>query len=385
MEPFRQSIPQSLPESSDSGHSIKSIEQNVLSKLRRFRAYKICNGQCISVIGLRRQDQQAFINNEFSREIRNRSLSQWNVLRFACVGTTGLLQQVGWAISLNSALCVQNIESGQSLPMDERETQVFSVTTPDRIGNCIVQPVILPDPAGVNVGKQLIITNNNQGKHGKTYLELNCEARGNKLDRDVFIKQNDSVVLANQLNEKGQSVWTKIAERRVVSTSLETNPLVRNSGGICCETKDTAINYPFDGEYFLPLVSIQTLLHRKMEPFPEFNWACCDNEVSLTRYLRNAEQPVNRLEEGSNLTAHAVLETESHHSVAVWFTFKKDRVFCYCHDALGVDSPDALSLRTMVTHCLRNVFPESHITMTAPTEPFQRGLLQLCVFLRLRQ
>lgn len=355
---------------------IKHTEKQALSALWRFRACKISDGEYKTVIGLKPDDQKHFLTEGAIHTFRAGSIRDWHIRCFMPEHKPDAFNP-GWSAALESAKRINStpvVLVAGDLMSDH--IPGFIIQTPEEAEQLNIQSVLLPQPAGVPEGTQVLIVNGNKtGKHESAQLQVMCDGTSRKklIEKDIWLQCTEGVVLEVGRDAKGDVCWKVAARRKYVSARLETNPLVRNSGGVRCGDDGLTQSQDYDGEYHLPLTTTQNILTRKLAN-QNIKWTCCANEQELTDYLTalKHESGGQRKCRNAVTVGHIVLENPaSNHSVAIRISVKQGQVIGYCHDAMGWENQDPEQIRDILATGLRKAFPKATLAICAPEERFQ--------------
>ena len=376
-----QSLPAgSCPQAYSPTHKLKPVERRVLGDpeqepvLQRFRACRINNAQYRTVVGLKQETVKELIPEEHQQALREKSLRQWVIRHFEPVSDQTPYDS-GWARSLSepSRLPVITSAIDQEQLTAADPVQAFVMKTPEGYPGFSKQTITIPLPSVAGNGKQLVLFNGNAADDLRQIdIGIACSSRKVSLSQSVWLNKGDAVVLESHVDDKGHEQWRVVARKVDNRVKLETNPLVRTSGEIQVSENKTAASQPYDGEFFMPLHTLQGVLEHKLAKHEGFDWACCEDEQAVCTYLQTLKQRLENNPHEQRCTGHFIFEDKtSNHTIAARIHVENGKVRCFIQDGMGCLSTDALRVRKKVIAQMQKVFPDARMVIGTPSESFQ--------------
>ena len=376
---------QTLPEGSGiqtftPTHTLKPVERQVLGEspespaLWRYRACKISDGEYKTVIGVKPGLSKERIPEKAQQELREKSVRSWVIRRFTPVSDQ-VEYDPRWSASLKDpgTLKVITQELDESDLPEGQPLSAFVLKTPEGRTINRVQYITLPDPRVAGNGHQMVLSNGNRHKkYDQLDIGFRCSSRRAEIGDEVWLKSGDAVVLESCVGQGKKDQWRVLAKKEDIDITLETNPLLRNSGEVQIGDDETGVSHPYDGEYFIPLYKLNRLLEKKLHKHQGFDWASCDDFKDVNLYLERLKQKNLSGSHEYGVTGHVVIESPvSNHTVAARIHIEEGKVLCFVQDGLGADSADARKVRDGLAEQIRQVFPDLPLLVATPREAFQ--------------
>ncbi|KEI69874.1 hypothetical protein [Endozoicomonas elysicola] len=365
------------------GKILSKFEEDILDHIDTYPRWSAIDGRCYFVDGLSMEGRRKFIPECILEDFK--CLDKFSIRAFDCHSSKELIHNSKHFFDRK----FKTIGPEDSITLQNDDKCEAFIVGGDSKNNSAELFVAVNDRDQMVAGKKMILTNSSKKSVLPFAKEKGVSFESRLKGKNIWLKPSESVLLEFEI-ERDRRVWKEVGKSISHNVFFDANPLARQSGPVLQYVengKSQGVNYEFDGELFLPLNVINRLLQSRVDAsngsFSRFAFTSSDAEIKeflevAKTELKEREASVAKKEFMLRCIVYEHLP--EHHTLAVAFYIKADKVYCYIHETLGCKSNLGRKIRSKLLQTIQSCFSGYSIICLIPKEAMQKDFSVCGVF-----